>query len=1136
MVCFPPPFRGGTRLTMDIAKHLSHRFLAQSRARGRDYFEQERVELRYHDEARVEAVVHGTDAYFVRLERTADECFLSCTCPHFDDGYPCKHIWATLLAVESEPSLGDWRELGARRPVFEEAPGRDRLPHGDPDEDTDLLDDDEEEAAFPAEPSFNRERERRAYPAPVPVPRRTAAWHSPIERVRTAMVHGALGSDLRIDSAPAPHIVYLVDATASVANGELILVVAQRERKRNGDWTRPRPARLRRSALATLPDEADRRILASLVGASQWHAGSAYFGELPSKFMVPPELAVVILPTISDTGRLLITDEKSGQPGPLHWGGQAPWRFRLVVSPLGEGALRRYAVGGELFRGEESLPVTAPRLVTLNLVFFTDTVECLDHGGAWAWIPELRRHASFEVPASQAGVLLSSIFSLPRVPRISLPEELQVETVELAPIPHLQLTKARGWVRPHVAGRLSFDYRGTTVSGTLEAGAIYLPEKRRLIPRQPAMEQDARQHLHRLGFREQWHDEVSQGPMMIEATKIPRVVGELTALGWRVEAEGRLYRPPRRSTLAVKSGIDWFELHGQVEFGDQIADLPELLRALARGERFITLDDGSLGLLPEDWLRRFAGLTEFGETADDHVRFRQTQVALLDALLAAEPEADFDETFERARAALPQFDHIEPADPPASFAGTLRGYQREGLGWLQFLRRFGFGGCLADDMGLGKTVMVLALLEQLREQVRYPSLVVAPRSVVFNWLREAEHFTPLLRVADYTGPDRAQLLERLDQVDLLVTTYGTVRQDIAVLKEVAFEYVVLDESQAIKNASTASAKSARLLKGRHRLALSGTPVENHLGELWSLFDFLNPGMFGTRHRVRGAGAAKASQAAQVPHTPRDENELSILARALRPFILRRTKQQVAQDLPERQEETIWCELEGHERRWYEELRDHYKSTLLGSVHRRGLGRSKLQVLEALLRLRQAACHPGLLDATRAGGSSAKLDALLPQLLEVRDEGHKALVFSQFTSLLAIVRRHLDEAGLAYEYLDGQTRNREERVRRFQEDEDCQLFLISLKAGGLGLNLTAADYVFLLDPWWNPAAEAQAIDRAHRIGQTRPVFAYRLIARNTVEERILDLQRQKRDLADAIITADNSIVANLTREELEMLLS
>jgi SNF2 family DNA or RNA helicase len=267
-----------------------------------------------------------------------------------------------------------------------------------------------------------------------------------------------------------------------------------------------------------------------------------------------------------------------------------------------------------------------------------------------------------------------------------------------------------------------------------------------------------------------------------------------------------------------------------------------------------------------------------------------------------------------------------------------------------------------------------------------------------------------------------------------------------------------------------------------------------------------------------------------------EDARRILSHALRPFILRRTKQQVARELPEKTEQTIYCELEGPQRKQYDELRKHYRDTLLARVQAQGMGRSKMHVLEALLRLRQAACHPGLLDVKRSQDPSAKLDVLMDQLDELREEGHKALVFSQFTSLLAIVRARLDDAGVRYEYLDGATRNREAHVEAFQNDPDCGLFLISLKAGGLGLNLTAAEYVFLLDPWWNPAVEAQAVDRAHRIGQTRPVFAYRLIARDTVEEKVLELQKTKRDLADAILGEDNSLIRDLKREDLELLLS
>ncbi len=304
-------------------------------------------------------------------------------------------------------------------------------------------------------------------------------------------------------------------------------------------------------------------------------------------------------------------------------------------------------------------------------------------------------------------------------------------------------------------------------------------------------------------------------------------------------------------------------------------------------------------------------------------------------------------------------------------------------------------------------------------------------------------------------------------------------------------------------------------------------MENHLGELWSLLEFLNPGMLGAASlfRLEGNGALNP-----------DEETRRLLARGLRPFILRRTKEQVAADLPPKSEQTLCCELEPAQRAVYDELREHYRRSLLGRIEREGFNRAKILMLEALLRLRQAACHPGLIDRRRAGEPSAKLDVLLPRLAEVLDEGHKALVFSQFTSLLAIVRSRLDHDGIPYEYLDGRTRDRAARVARFQSDPDCRLFLVSLKAGGLGLNLTAAEYVFLLDPWWNRAVEAQAIDRTHRIGQTRPVFAYRLIARETVEEKILELQRTKRDLADAIITADNSLIRTLSRDDLDLLLS
>ena len=775
------------------------------------------------------------------------------------------------------------------------------------------------------------------------------------------------------------------------------------------------------------------------------------------------------------------------------------------------------------------MAIDKPKLVLAEGLVVTEThVAKLHHFGAWPIVQAIRSGHEIRVPIEQLDDLLAELSKMPNLPRLKIPEEFGVEEAWLVPGRHVMLSRPRP---PHeTVGRLqakvTFDYDGHRFDSEERVDAKLDSERRRLIRRSRPIETRSTQRLHALGFRRDWSYGDNAQQWFLTESNLEHAVMELIGEGWIVEAEGSIYRRPGDAKMEIRSsGIDWFELDGSVDFDGKRVALPKLLEALQRGEHVVRLDDGSMGILPMEWLSKYSVLAGMGEAEGDVLKFGKTQVGFLDALLATMPEASCDETFTRVRQELRAFEQIEASDVPEGFGGTLRPYQRDGLGWMEFLQRFGFGGCLADDMGLGKTVQVLALLEKRRRAKAGPALVVVPRSLVFNWKAEALRFTPEMRVLDHTGITRTCAADHFSQYDLILTTYGTLRRDAAYLKEMTFDYVILDEAQAIKNSSTEAAKATRLLRGKHRLVLSGTPIENRLADLWSLFEFLNPGMLGAVSVFRSLVGNEQSAEGRT-----------ILARALRPFILRRTKQQVATDLPEKLEQTIFCDLDDTQRKLYDELREHYRQSLLTQVDSVGINKSKMQVLEALLRLRQAACHPGLIDKTRAGESSAKLDALTAQLEDVLAEGHKALVFSQFTSFLSLLRTRLDATKTTYEYLDGKTRDRQAKVERFQNDEDCKLFLISLKAGGVGLNLTAADYVFLLDPWWNPAVEAQAIDRTHRIGQTRRVFAYRLIARDTVEEKVLKLQQTKRDLADAIITADNSVISKLGREDLELLLS
>lgn len=1091
---------------MTLAAKLAFEFDKRVQFKGQGLARSGAIRVRESGPDRLHSTVLGGREYLVDLDLTDDRLEVSCQCPYFNEWGPCKHLWAAVLEADRRNALR-WAVDGRKVVMLPVDVGLD-----------------DEEAI---EPAPKPKATEKLLPFPfgkskhqVPAPPQIPEWQEHLGAIRRGLRKG-----LPATTWPAGfEIKYVVDVQASNTSGAFVLDLICRSKKKNGDWTVYKELRVAPGQSGSLPDPADREAMAAILGGQEFFSmqyGSVYG---TSRRTLPPVLSQKLLPQLGATGRLayrLGGYSTSGDIEPLGWDDGEPWKLWLEIR---QDDRDQWKITGSLRRGEERMKLSEPKLLLESgFVLAHGLVSRFDHQGAFAWVAQLRNVKSIHFPDRERDRVMTDLLQCAVVPPIDIDEALRFEQRTGAPKTGLRITEKRDWDGIHFDARLLLDYGRGWQEYTAEGGGTWLPEERVYLGRDAAAEERSSALLNELGLKQ---SDPQNGIWRMPAKAMPRVVRELVHAAWHVEAQGRAFRRPGESRVDVRSGIDWFELHAEVDYGGGVsASLPKLLAALRRGDTMVQLGDGSFGLLPEDWLAKFAPLAGLGSNEDDHLRFRRNQAGLLDALLAAQPEVRVDEVFERARDRMRDFRGVTIAPQPEGFEGKLRDYQREGLGWMEFLREFGFGGCLADDMGVGKTAQVLGVLEARRSEGKGPSLVVAPRSLIFNWREEAARFTPKLRVLDHTGMSRDTAL--IGEHDVVLTTYGTMLRDITALSEIDFDYIVLDEAQAIKNASTASAKAVRLLRGAHRLALSGTPVENHLGELWSLFEFLNPGMLGEAKVLKVAGGLGRNPSAEAR---------VLLAQALRPFILRRTKQQVARELPEKTEQTIFCELDPAQRKQYDELRQHYRDTLLRKVQEQGLGKAKMHVLEALLRLRQAACHPGLMDQKRVEESSAKLDTLMAQLDEVREGGHKALVFSQFTSLLAIVRKRLDAEGIRYEYLDGATRDRQAHVDTFQNDPECGLFLISLKAGGLGLNLTAAEYVFLLDPWWNPAVEAQAVDRAHRIGQTRPVFAYRLIAKGTVEEKVLELQKSKRDLADAILSADNSLIRDLKKEDLELLLS
>lgn len=580
--------------------------------------------------------------------------------------------------------------------------------------------------------------------------------------------------------------------------------------------------------------------------------------------------------------------------------------------------------------------------------------------------------------------------------------------------------------------------------------------------------------------------------------------------------------------LESKEKEDWFDVYAVVRFGELSIPFISLKDHILGGKREFELPGGKIVILPEEWFARYRSMFEFGKSNGERIKIHKQHFSMVDESL----RGFHSETMDKLEA-LNRVGTLPETELPAGLDATLRSYQVEGYQWITFLQQNGFGGCLADDMGLGKTLQAIAVLlrsKELRKKINQEkptSLIVVPASLLHNWSNECRRFAPSLKVLSHVGNQRNRQLSNFTYYDVVISTYHTVRQDSTELSAFRFHYIILDESQMIKNPSSKLYNSILELQSEHKIVLTGTPIENSLTDLWSQINFVNPGLLGTLNFFKRSFVHAIEK-------KRDEGREEKLKELINPFILRRTKAEVAQELPPLYEQVRFVSMTESQKRVYEEEKSLARNSILENLEEAGLEKTSMIVLQALTRLRQIANHPAMVEDYQEI-DSGKFNEVCRGIESVIAEGHKVLVFSSFVKHLDLYRSHLENSGIGYAYLTGSRnqKQRKEAVNEFQNNSSCSLFLISLKAGGLGLNLTAADYVFILDPWWNPAAEMQALNRAHRIGQENRVFVYRFISNDTIEEKIQRLQERKRELAETFVTSNNPLRSLSEKELLEL---
>ncbi len=1053
---------------------------------------------------------------------------VSCDCTHFKFKGLCKHLWASILSVDGR-SFSHGTPLTSKVDIVLGESG-----------DTDSLALSEKASAStpqkiaPKAPYHNSHLHLLA---------RSLARSRAIETSERSL--GVKENQLWFE---------LVLKEASENN--IHLIMHTRERKSGSDdWGVPKAFNATKERLTELSDPSDIALAELLRKMTYWDNPNATMRAnsraKQSIAEVPPALFDMVFTMLSEKGRLFISGE-DGKPVSLVWRSKKYFRARIKV----EKSDNHWYLRGEFASNQivllhnqtkplwwAGLIVAGNQLCRLNTYglgpFFTGLMEkktnALKFEDSEEAREDLRKFLIESVGAQNIAGDLDSESETGTTEQTKSESSLGIKLRILNPTPTLKVELSHSGLQTLLAAKVRMEYQGVEmIALSAEALPIRIKEgysfMRNLDREASLMEELTSDPAITLLPRE------VDAPLTIRFEAFIDVVSKLTRSGWIVKghsghkSETKIIAPTRRESR-LKTFEDWIEFQGELEFEGEVFDLPTLLAKLKEG-KFITLADGSMGLVPEEWLRKQLAMAQLGTASGDHFKLDKKNIPFIDLLLEEMPGVKIDHNLGELRERLKKWRDSSEVILPNSFKAELRPYQKVGLKWMQFISHLGLGGCLADDMGLGKTVQVLALLESRRIELlkgrnKLPTLVVLPKSLMPNWRAEAQSFAPSMSVWSYEGKpsEREAMREELKGAsapDVVLTTYGLVRQDIDELSKIPFDYTILDEAQAIKNDQSQSAKAVRELNARGRLAITGTPIENGLDELYSLFHFLLPSVFG--HRVIKQTLLKGN-----------EDVTKNILGALRPFILRRTKSEVLSDLPSKTESILYCEMEEDQKRFYAGLHASYKASI-GNELEGESAKANVHVLEAMLRLRQAACDPLLVDPHLGHSSAAKHEVLIHKLLDIKASGARALIFSQFTSHLKLIRKKLDAHHIKSSYLDGSTNNREEAINAFKEDPECTVFLISLKAGGFGLNLTEASYVFLMDPWWNPAVEAQAIDRIHRIGQKQAVFAYRIVTRGTIEEKVLQLQQEKRMVASELESTDGVTLKQMSLKDLNFLFS